>query len=134
MSEYESALVIGARDLNSERVTGLLRSCGLYPVCCSTLWEGRALLAQRTFSMVITGDVLPDGDFRAAIRAVRESSANTPVIVLSRSGEWDAFLGAIGAGAFDYIACPFDTAETKKILWSARGESFRLHRTAQAAA
>ncbi len=92
------------------------------------------MLARQNLSVVFCSDTLPDGDFRAIMNEVRKSSADVPVIVLSRLANWDAYLSAIGAGAFDYIAYPPDTAETERILWAALSESSRLHRSAHAAA
>jgi DNA-binding NtrC family response regulator len=45
----------------------------------------------------------------------------TPVVVLSRFAEWDHYLAALRAGAFDYNACPPDSAETERIVCSAIG-------------
>jgi DNA-binding NtrC family response regulator len=90
------------------------------------------LLDRRHFNVVFCNDTLPDGDFRAIMNEARKSSADVPVIILSGRADWDAYLSAIGSGAFDYIACPPDSAETKRILWSALSESSQLHRTAQA--
>jgi DNA-binding NtrC family response regulator len=36
--------------------------------------------------------------------------------VLSHLADWDAYMRALSAGAFDYIACPPDTAEAERIL------------------
>jgi len=60
---------------------------------------------------------------------VRRASADVPVIVLSRLADWDAYLSAICAGAFDYIACPPDPAETERILLAALSRSSGFHRT-----
>jgi len=43
--------------------------------------------------------------------------------VLSRFDEWDHYLAALRAGAFDYIVCPPDFAETERIVWSAIGHT-----------
>jgi len=48
-----------------------------------------------------------------------------PVVVFSRLAEWDAYLGAINSGAFDYIACPIDSVETERILGLALTQSER---------
>jgi DNA-binding NtrC family response regulator len=45
-----------------------------------------------------------------------------PVVVLSRFAEWDHYLAALRAGAFDYIVCPPDPAETERIVRSAIGD------------
>jgi DNA-binding NtrC family response regulator len=116
-----------------ERIVGTIRKCGLHPTCCCAFSEALALLARKSFSVVFCSDTLPDGDFRAFMNEVRKSTADVPVVILSRLADWDACLSAIGAGAFDYIATPPDSAEIERILWSALSGSSRLHRTAQVA-
>ncbi len=125
-------LVICAEGEHRERVVETIRECGLRPACCCSLSEALSLLDRQYFSVVFCNDTLPDGDFRAIMNEARKSSADVPVIIPSRRADWDAYLSAIGSGAFDYIACPPDSAETKRISWSALSESSRLHRTAQA--
>jgi DNA-binding NtrC family response regulator len=132
MLDMEPILVICAEAEHRERVVETIRECGLRPACCCSLSEALWLLDRRHFSVVLCNDTQLDGDFRAIMNEARKSSADVPVIILSRRADWDAYLTAIGAGAFDYIACPPDSAETKRILWSALSESSRLHRTAQA--
>ena len=67
--------------------------------------------------MVFCHDTLPDGDFRDVVAAVKP----TPVVVLSRFAEWEHYIAALRDGAFDYIACPPDSAETERIVRSAIG-------------
>jgi DNA-binding NtrC family response regulator len=127
-------LVVIAEGEQRERIVETIQKCGLRPTCCGGLREALPLLARQNFSAVFCNDTLPDGDFSAIMNEVRRSSADVPVIVFSRLADWDAYLSAIGAGAFDYIACTFSSAETERILWSALRESSRPHRTVHAAA
>jgi DNA-binding response OmpR family regulator len=85
---------------------------GDVPLPCSTCKEARHLLSQCHFDAVFCSDNLPDGKYAEIIRAARP----TPVIVLSRFAEWDPYLAALHAGAFDYIACPPNPAELERIL------------------
>jgi DNA-binding NtrC family response regulator len=39
-----------------------------------------------------------------------------PVIVISCIADWEAYMKAISAGAFDYIAFPPDPVESERIL------------------
>lgn len=130
MLNDEPVLIICAEGESRQRVIATIHKCGLGPVSCSTLDDARSLLARQPFSIVFCSDTLPDGDFRAVIRTAR----SIPVIVLSRLAEWEPYLVAINAGAFDYVACPPDPVETERILWFALHESPRVRRTAQAAA
>ncbi len=127
-------LVISAEGEHRERIVATIRKCGLRPTCCCDLREALPLLARQNFSVVFCSDTLPDGDFRAVLREVRKSTVDAPVIVLSHLADWDAYLNALGAGAFDYVAYPPDSAETERILWAALKESSRFHRSAHAAA
>jgi len=132
MLDVLPALVICAEGEHREKLMRAIRECGLRPVRCCSQSEALLLLDRQYFSVVFCNDTLPDGDFRAIINEARKSSADVPVIILSQRADWDAYLGAIGAGAFDYITCPPDSAETKRALWSAI--SSRLRRPALAAA
>jgi DNA-binding NtrC family response regulator len=127
-------LVICANGEHRESIVETVRRCGLRATCCCALREALSLLARQDFSVVFCNDTLFDGDFRAVLRDARKSTADIPVIVLSRLADWDAYLSAIGAGAFDYIACPPNCAETERILWLALKKSFRRNRAAQPAA
>jgi DNA-binding NtrC family response regulator len=130
MLNKELVLIIGAEGESRKRIIAATHKCGLGSVTCSTLDDARFLLAKQNFKSVFCSDTLPDGDFRGIIRA----AGSIPVIVLSRLAEWEPYLIATNAGAFDYIACPPDPVETGRILWFALHESSRLHRIAQAAA
>ncbi len=130
MLDDKLVLIICVEGESRERIIATSHKCGLGPVSCSTLDEARSLLARQDFNIVFCNDNLPDGDFRAVIRAAK----SIPVIVLSRLAEWESYLVAINAGAFDYIACPPDPVETERILWFALHESSRIYRAAQVAA
>jgi DNA-binding NtrC family response regulator len=134
MGNIDLALVICNPGDDREKVVAALRKCGLRPICCSSLEEAHTLLCQRAFRVVLCRDNLCDGDFRAVLKEVRKSNARPPVIVLSRTADWDSYLKALGAGAFDEIVCPPDPAETKRIIWSALADTVRPEETTHAAA
>ena len=92
------------------------------------------MLLEEAFRVVLCSDILSDGDFRAVLREVKKSTVHVPVIVLSRAAEWDSYLKALGAGAFDYIVCPPNAGEAKRIIWSALADTVRPEKTAHAVA
>jgi DNA-binding NtrC family response regulator len=114
--DIKLALLICREGQNRERVALAARRCGLNPICCSNLDEASGLLVQVDFNVVLCEDILPDGDFYMALRMVREAGAAAPLIVLSQTAEWEAYLKALGAGAFDYILCPASLVESERIL------------------
>jgi DNA-binding response OmpR family regulator len=130
MPDDKLVLIIGVEGESRERIIATTHKFGLGPVSCSAVDDARSLLARQHFKVVFCNDNLPDGDFRAVIR----TAMSILVVVLSRLAEWEPYLVAINAGAFDYIACPADPVETERILWFALRKFSRPYRTAQVAA
>jgi len=104
----------------SDRMVAAVRRRGLEATCCSSVEDARRLLSGRNFSLVLSSDILPDGDTRSVIKL----AGTMPVIVFSQRAEWDVYLNALDQGAFDYVACPPDPAETERILELALYEKF----------
>ena len=124
------ALVVAATPEDRENLAGTITGCGFRAVCCPTLSEAVSLLARRSFTLVFCEDVLPDGNVRAVIR-----KTDIPVVVVSHRDDWDAFLSAMKAGAFDYVAIPpLLPNEVRRLLWAALSETSQLERLAQSAA
>jgi two-component system response regulator PilR (NtrC family) len=119
MSSLNRILVISPEKEHHEKITAAMNKCGLISICCMKFDEARIVMDNEKFGVVFCHETLPDGDFRAVVSAVRP----TPVVVLSRFAEWEHYLAALRAGAFDYIACPPDSAETERIVWSALGNA-----------
>src|ERR1700686_4980745 len=119
MASVNQVLVISPEKEHHEKITAAMNRCGLISVCRLKLDEARVFMDKDKFGVVFCHETLPDGDFRGVVSAARP----TPVVVLSRFAEWDHYLAALRAGAFDYIACPPDFAETERIVWSAIGHT-----------
>ncbi|MHB8502857.1 MAG: hypothetical protein ACYDCG_01035 [Candidatus Acidiferrales bacterium] len=115
MSGVNQVLVISPEKEDHENINAAMNKCGLSSICCKKFDEARIFLTKQNFGVVFCHDTLPDGDFRGVVLAANP----TPVVMLSRFAEWDHYLAALRAGAFDYIACPPDSAETERIVWSA---------------
>lgn len=113
----EQVLVISPETEHYKKIDAAIHRCVLGFYCCAKFDEARIFLTKQKFSVVFCHETLPDGDFRGVVAAANP----TPVVVLSRFAEWDHYLDALRAGAFDYIACPPDLAETERIVCSAIG-------------
>jgi DNA-binding NtrC family response regulator len=134
MPNIDLALVICNDGEDRKRIVASVLKCGLGPICCSNLEEARILLPQQAFRVVFCKDILAGGDFRAVLREMKKLDARTPVIVLSRTFDWDDYLKALGTGVFDCIACPPNPAEAERIIWSALTDTFGIERASRAAA
>ncbi len=125
MNSVEQVLVISPETEHHEKINAAMHRCGLRSCSCKKFDEARNFLAEQKFSVVLCHDTLPDGDFRDVVAAVKP----TPVVVLSRFAEWEHYIAALRDGAFDYIACPPDSAETVPIVRSAIGNGNRGSQT-----
>jgi len=110
------ALIVSSDPVHREKTAEIVRRLGLEPVTCASLTDARARIEQQTFQFVLCGDELPDCNLRTAVRVLTSATGGAPVIVLSHLADWDAYMRALGSGAFDYIACPPDPSETERIL------------------
>ena len=119
MASVNQVLVISPEKEHHVKITATMNRCGVLSICCAKFVEARILLDKERFEVVFCHEYLPDGDLREVILAAKP----TPVVVLSRFAEWDHYLDALRAGAYDYIACPPDPAETERIVWSALGNT-----------
>ncbi|HMD06818.1 MAG TPA: hypothetical protein VKH63_04740 [Candidatus Acidoferrum sp.] len=115
MVGINQVLVISPEKEHHEKISAAMNKCGLSSIRCKKFDEARIFMTTQKFGVVFCHETLPDGDFRGVLSAAKA----TPVVVLSRFAEWDHYLAALRAGAFDYIACPPDSAETERIMWSA---------------
>jgi DNA-binding NtrC family response regulator len=110
------ALIVCSDPAQSNKAIEMLRRIGLRHVLCTSLMDARALVERQIFQFVLCADELPDCNLRTAIRVLSASTGGVPVIVISHLADWDAFIRALSAGAFDYIACPPEAADAERIL------------------
>jgi DNA-binding NtrC family response regulator len=110
------------------------RRIGLTCLTSTSLTDARALVERETFQFVLCADELPDCNLRTAIRVLSSAAGGVPVIVLSHLADWDAYLRALSAGAFDYIACPPEPVEAERILRLALAQNPPPRRASRTAA
>jgi DNA-binding NtrC family response regulator len=134
MANTGHALVIYDEGENRQKIVVAALKCGLSPVCCSNMEEARILLSLKNFRVVLCSDTLPDGDYSAVLKEVKRPTTIIPVIILSCLADWDAYLKALGVGAFDYIICPPKPAEAERILWSALADTVHSQQAVHAVA
>jgi len=128
------ALIVSSDPLQCEKTEEITRHLGLQSFSCASLSDARARIEEQTFQFVLCSDDLPDCNLRTAVRVLTSATGGAPVIVLSHLAEWDAYMRALSAGAFDYIAWPADPIETERILRLALAHNPPPHRASRTAA
>jgi two-component system, NtrC family, nitrogen regulation response regulator GlnG len=85
-------------------------------VLCSRIDRRDALLAERSFDVMLTDVMLEDGDGLASIAAVHVAAPQMPIIVLSAQNTLDTAVRASDSQAFEYFPKPFDLDELTKAV------------------
>jgi two-component system NtrC family response regulator len=78
--------------------------------------EGLFLLGQFQPSLVITDMKMPGMDGLMVLKAIKERSPDTLVIIITAFGTVDAAVEAMKLGAYDYITKPFNRDEIKLVV------------------
>ncbi|HKB90150.1 MAG TPA: response regulator [Opitutaceae bacterium] len=109
-------LIVSSDPLQREKTEEIASRMELQSISCASLTDARTRIEEQSFQFVLCSDDLPDCNLRTAVSVLTSSTGGAPVIVLSHLADWDAYMRALSAGAFDYIACPPDPVETERIL------------------
>ncbi len=67
----------------------------------------------------LCGFALADGSYREVVKLSRRQAPEVPVVIVSTpagSNEYDEYLSAMNAGAFDFLCHPYDRREVQRIL------------------
>lgn len=78
--------------------------------------EGIQAVGQKMFDLVITDLRLPGADGLTLLKATKEKSPQTEVVVITAHGSVETAVGAMKHGAFDYITKPFQMDELLMIV------------------
>ena len=121
-AEFHVLLISG--NFESRRmICKVLEALSVHVVSCSTLSQARhALLLQRP-NLIFCDERLSDGVYDDILNLAPEGQISPPVVVLTRTGEWEFYMDATRRGAFDVIRspwCPTDIALS--LIRAARGE------------
>lgn len=99
-------LVTSSDEAVQQQLAQIMSQCGLATFLAFTASESRRIVDLHEVCLVVCDDRLIDGNYEDILRATEGSPAKTPVIVVSRTGDWPEYLKAATAGAFDYLAYP----------------------------
>ncbi|HXH86597.1 MAG TPA: sigma-54 dependent transcriptional regulator, partial [Nitrospira sp.] len=78
--------------------------------------EGIEAIRHKVFDLVITDLRLPGADGLTVLKATKDKSPQTEVVVITAHGSVETAVGAMKLGAFDYITKPFQMDELLMIV------------------
>ena len=73
--------------------------------------EGLEMALSKIYDVVVLDIMLPKLDGISILKRIRAENMSVPVLILSARGETDDKVNGLDAGADDYLAKPFKTAE-----------------------
>jgi len=114
-------LIISEDPGHRDALGSIISSCGLRPVGCATLSTAQYLLSRQRFTAILC-EVPEYENLRAAIKQLSHSERETPIVVVSHIDNWDSYLAAIAAGAFECIDFPPYPGELERIVCLALSE------------
>ncbi|HSD15647.1 MAG TPA: sigma-54 dependent transcriptional regulator [Thermomonas sp.] len=110
------ALVVDdERDIRELLVLTLGRM-GLRCDTASSLHDARALLRHNTYALCLTDMRLADGSGLDLVREISQLYPQTPVAMITAFGNQEAAVGALKAGAFDFVSKPVDLAVLRGLV------------------
>ncbi len=104
-------LIVDDEPLMRLSMVDALEGIGCEVTAAATGTEGLHVLATRPFDLVITDLRLPGADGLTILKASKERSPTTEVIVITAHGSVDTAVGAMKLGAYDYVTKPFQMDE-----------------------
>jgi DNA-binding NtrC family response regulator len=117
MSFPLSVLIISGEPEHRHELAAAVMGFGVQAVCCDTFDAASGVHDLEQFAVAFW--VLAEGDLPSEIGAAAHSDAQIPIVVVSRRDDWDSYLGAMSAGAFDYVAIPVQPSEVERVLQAA---------------
>ena len=107
-------LVVAAQPAILELISNTLRRDGHQPIAAMDAQEGLRVWAQERPDLVVLDDELPGPtglELLAKIRASEPAGTHTPVILVGGATDVEAKIGALRAGADDYLGKPIHPQE-----------------------
>ncbi|GAB7528837.1 sigma-54 dependent transcriptional regulator [Pseudomonas sp. 3A(2025)] len=84
-----------------------------------TVGEARDWLKREAFDLCLTDMRLPDGNGLELVQHIQQKYPQVPVAMITAHGNVDLAIGALKAGAFDFLTKPVDLTRLRELVSSA---------------
>jgi two-component system, NtrC family, response regulator PilR len=113
------ALVVDDEPDIRELLEITLGRMGVTTRAAANVADARALLAEQDFDLCLTDLHLPDGNGVELVSFIGEQRPEIPVAVITAYGSMDVAIGALKAGAFDFLQKPVDLEQLRALVGAA---------------
>ena len=104
----DTVLIIDDKKSMVDMLSKTFESEGFAVLSACSVKDGKKLVRQGEMDIVVTDLMLPDGDGIEILKAVKESSQLTPVVLMTAHGSIEIAVRAVKDGAYDFLTKPFD--------------------------
>ena len=118
-------LIVDDEAANGQMLVEGLDEAGWEASAATGMGEAIALLQSGRYDVVVCVIRMDNGDGFDLLRAVRAGASPVPVILMSSFGNEETSRRALAAGAFAYLAKPFELDQLLPLVERARGETSR---------
>ena len=131
----EVAILVVSPNLESRRtVNKILEELSTQIISCSTVSQAEQVLSLQRPNLTFCDERLPDGSYIDLLQAKHSGRIPPPVVVLTRTGEWDLYMDATRRGAFDVIRSPWCPTDIELcVIRAVREEKYHTSRTTRQA-
>jgi DNA-binding NtrC family response regulator len=102
--------------------SAILQDAGHQTIACETIARARQLFLQHKPGVVLLDLILPDGNGLSLLEEILAQQPDTKVIVFTANGTVNKAVGAMRAGAFDFILKPIEDQQLLNVVMNARSE------------
>ena len=120
VSKFRLLVVDDEPDLRTLYELSLVRE-GYDVECAGSVQEAWAMLAARSYNLLITDMRLPDGTGLDLLRRLESESRGEKGIVITAYGSAENAVEALKSGAYDYLTKPVDLKQFRAVVSSALG-------------
>ncbi len=89
---------------------------GLKTAAADSVAAALTLLKKHEFALCLTDMKLPDGNGMEIIQHIQQHAPQTPVAMITAFGNVETAIGALKAGAFDFITKPIDLERLRSLI------------------
>ncbi len=115
----QAALVVDDEPDIRELLTLTLTRLGLLVDTAGNVTEAKRRLAEQEYAICLTDFRMPDGTGMDLVEHVARNYPRVPIAIITAYGSVDIAVGALKAGAFDFVSKPVDLTVLRRLVQSA---------------
>ena len=115
-------LVVDDEESVRRALKKILRTEGFDVEDAADAQEAMVLARRRPFDLVITDLVMPGPNGLALLTELRAVQPPPKVVLITAYGDWDSYIAAMSAGAFDYLTKPIKRNQIVRLVQNALDE------------